>query len=102
MNSRKAKVSWSEISRIKQEGGLGIRPLKEMNEVSILKLIWRILSANSLWVKWVQTYLKRNSSIWTVRETALGSWMWKKILKCRDRAKQFYKVEVRNGMKASF
>lgn len=51
LNSRKAKVAWPDICRTKQEGGLGIRPLKEMNEVCILKLIWRILSANSLWVK---------------------------------------------------
>lgn len=30
------------------------------------------------------------------------SWMWKKILKCREAEKMFYKVEVRNGRKASF
>lgn len=28
--------------------------------------------------------------------------MWRKILKCRDYAKQFYKVEVRNGRRTSF
>ena len=32
----------------------------------------------------------------------MGSWMWKKILKHRDRAKLFYMVDVRNGLKASF
>lgn len=102
LNSRKVKISWPEICKTKKEGGLGIRPLKEMNEVSVLKLIWRILSAKSLWVNWIHVYLIRNSSIWTVKETALGSWMWRKILKSREKAKEFYKVEVRNGKKASF
>lgn len=31
-----------------------------------------------------------------------GSWMWKKILKSREKAKQFYCVEVRNGRKTAF
>ena len=34
--------------------------------------------------------------------TQTGSWMWKKIFKCRELAKRMYKVEVKNGKKASF
>ena len=48
LNNKKAKVSWAEVSRTKQEGGLGLRKLKEINFVSCLKLIWRILSSDSL------------------------------------------------------
>ena len=32
----------------------------------------------------------------------MGSWMWRKLLKLRDRAKGFLKVEVRNGESSSF
>lgn len=102
LNSRKAKIAWPEVCRSKQEGGLGIRSLEEINVVCILKLIWRILSANSLWVKWIHIYLIRKGSFWTVKESSLGSWMWKKILKYRDKAKNLYRVEVGNGKKASF
>lgn len=103
LNGRKAKISWSDICRTKQEGGLGLRPLKEVNLVCCLKLVWRILSANSLWVNWIKIYLIRKSSIWTIKEnTQGGSWMWRKILKCREYAKKFYKVEVRNGSSTSF
>ncbi|XP_056842877.1 uncharacterized protein LOC130495492 [Raphanus sativus] len=103
LNNRKAKVSWADICSTKQEGGLGLRRLKEVNTVSCLKLIWRILSSNSMWVNWVKIYLIRKSSIWMVKEnTQSGSWMWKKILKCRDLAKRMYKVEVKNGKKTSF
>ena len=88
---------------MKYEGGLGLRPLKEVNQVSCLKLIWRILSAHSLWVNWIKVYLIRKGSLWTVRDnTQSGSWMWRKILKSREMAKHFYRVEVGNGRGTSF
>ena len=103
LNHKKAKVAWSDLYRPKQEGGLGLRKLKETNNVSCLKLIWRLLSSNSMWVNWVKKYLIGKGSIWTVREnTQSGSWMWKKILKCRETAKRMYKVEVKDGKKHPF
>ena len=57
LKSKRVKVSWKEVCRTKHEGGLGIRSLKEMSVVNILKLIWRILSAESLWVRWVRFIL---------------------------------------------
>lgn len=103
MNSRKTKISWKEVCRTKQEGGLGIRSLKEMNVVCILKLIWRILAAKSLWVSWIKMYLIRKGSFWSIKDTSqLGSWTWRKILKYREKAKELYRVEVRNGERASF
>lgn len=103
LNCRKAKVSWLNICKTKEEGGLGLRPLKEVNQVCSLKLIWRILSAQSPWISWIKIYLIRKGSIWTIKDnTQGGSWMWRKILKCRDMAKRFYKAEVRNGEKTSF
>lgn len=104
LNTNKAKVAWSEVCKPKEEGGLGIRPLKEVNTVSCLKLIWRLLTAkNSLWVSWIQVHLIRKGSFWTVKEnTQLGSWMWGKILKYRSIAKGFYRVSVKNGKQTSF
>lgn len=104
LNTRKAKISWSEVCKPKQEGGLGIKSLKEVNEVSVLKLIWRIVSAkNSLWVQWIYKNLIRKGTLWSVREnTSLGSWLWKKILKQRDKARLFHKMEVRSGKTTSF
>lgn len=94
---------WSDVCRLKEEGGVGIRPLREVNVVSYLKLIWRILSANSFWVNWVKAYLIRKGSFWMVNEnTQSGSWMWRKLLKYRETTKKLYKVEVKNGGKTSF
>lgn len=103
LNGKKTKIAWPDLCRKKEEGGLGFRPLKEVNLVSCLKLVWRVLSAHSLWVDWIKSYLIRKGSIWSIKEnTQAGSWMWRKILKCRDQAKMLYRVEVRDGRKASF
>lgn len=55
LNGRKNKIAWRDICKTKQEGGLGIRPLKEVNSVCCLKLVWRILSSNSLWLIGLRT-----------------------------------------------
>ncbi|CAA7032839.1 unnamed protein product [Microthlaspi erraticum] len=96
LNTSKAKISSQEVCRPKREGGLGLRPLKEVNMVSCLKLVWRILSSHdSLWVNWIKSYLIRQGSFWSVSEnTSMGSWMWRKLLKYRDKAKDFFKMEV--------
>ena len=43
-----AKVSWRDVCKEKDEGGLGIRVLKEVNTVCGLQLIWRLLVGKSL------------------------------------------------------
>lgn len=74
LNSKKAKIAWHDVFTPKEEGGLGIRSLEEANNVCCLKLVWRILSSKSLWVRWVDLYLIRKSSFWQVDEkSTLGS-----------------------------
>ncbi|KAL1216661.1 putative ribonuclease H protein [Cardamine amara subsp. amara] len=104
MNPNKAKITWEEVCKPKQEGGLGLRSLREANDVSCLKLIWRIFShGSSLWVKWIKTYLIKHDSFWSLRETtSLGSWMWKKLIKYRQIAKPLCKIAVGNGVLTSF
>jgi hypothetical protein len=104
LNAKRAKVAWSEVCKPKKEGGLGLKTLKETNEVSLLKLIWRILSArDSLWVQWLSKNLIRKESFWSVKgNSCMGSWIWKKILQQRDKASQLHRMEVRSGTSTSF
>ena len=103
LKSTRAKVAWSDISKPKNEVGLVIRSLKEVNKVYGLKLIWRLLSGDSLWGKWIKLYLLKKKSFWEVNaRSQVGSWMWRKILKMRDFAKKFYHKEVGNGRHTSF
>ena len=104
MSSHKAKISWESVCKPKREGGLGLRSLKEANNVCVLKLIWRIVShGNSLWVKWTQMYLLKNTSLWSITNGGnTGSWIRKKLIKYREVAKEFCKKEVGNGELTSF
>ena len=104
LNPRKSKIAWEDICRPKTEGGLGLRSLQDINKVTCLKLLWRLLTnRTSLWVQWIQTNLLKNESIWSLKEDdKRGSWMWRKILKFRGIARQLCKVDVNNGAATSF
>lgn len=103
LNPKKAKIAWTEVCKPKEEGGLGLRPLCLANKVSCLKLIWRLLSAKSLWVDWIFTYLIQKECLWSIKaSSSLGSWMWKKLLKYRDLAASLTKVNVHSGAMTSF
>lgn len=68
-----------------------------------LKLIWRMLSGESLWGKWIKANLLKTKNFWEVKQnTQMGSWMWRKMLKLRKVAKTFYKKHVGNGRHTSF
>lgn len=103
LKTKSAKVAWSDICCRKTEGGLGIRNLKEVNKVNGLKLIWRLLSGDSLWGKWIKRNLLKGKNFWEVNsKTQSGSWMWRKFLKLRDVAKLFHRRELENGRHISF
>lgn len=53
----RSKVAWSDVCMSKDEGGLGIRPLRIWNKTLMAYHIWSIISnRDSLWVKWIHTY----------------------------------------------
>ena len=96
--STKSKVAWEEVCKPKDEGGLGIRRIKDVSAVFDLKLIWRLFnSSTSLWVQWVKQIILRGESFWDARVGAVGSWIWKKLLQLRPLAKEFLCMDVRNG-----
>jgi hypothetical protein len=41
-------LSWENICKPKKEGGLGLRPIKELCQSAGMKRIWRLLTENSL------------------------------------------------------
>ncbi|GJY53051.1 RNA-directed DNA polymerase, eukaryota, reverse transcriptase zinc-binding domain protein [Tanacetum coccineum] len=52
-----ASVSWKEVCRPKNQGGLGLKSLKVMNRALMVKHLWYIASRKeSLWVKWLNVY----------------------------------------------
>lgn len=93
LNHRKTKVVWKDVCKPKKEGFLGLKSLKEANKVSCLKLIWRLVSDQpTIWVLWMKITLLHHNSFWTIKEnTTKDSWMWRKIFKYREFAKDFIK-----------
>ncbi|KAL0292188.1 UNVERIFIED_CONTAM: Retrovirus-related Pol polyprotein from type-2 retrotransposable element R2DM [Sesamum radiatum] len=75
-----AKVSWLQVCKSKEEGGLGIRRVLFMNQALMLRHIWRILQRDprSIWVAWVLRYRLRNQTLWTSSVTT-APWCWRKI-----------------------
>ena len=101
--THKAKVSWDDLCVTKSEGGLGVRKFRESNRVFALKLIWRLFTQpSSMWVSWVKHYLLKYNSFWDVRDDTKGSQIWRKLLKLRDVAYEFFRVDIKDGKSSHF
>ncbi|XP_071720735.1 uncharacterized protein [Rutidosis leptorrhynchoides] len=94
----KAKVAWKDVCVPKDQGGLGLKPLKVWNEVLIVKQIWRILVKDmSLWSVWVNLVKLKGKSFWDIAPSQSDSWGWKFLLKLRDKIKHHIGSEDVNG-----
>ncbi|GAV76603.1 zf-RVT domain-containing protein [Cephalotus follicularis] len=79
-------VKWSNVCLPRQEGGLGIKSLKFLNQVLFLKHIWNLLNDHSLWVQWCMLNLIRKHSFWTLPSYGFLSWSWRQILLLQNSA----------------
>ena len=83
----------------KDEGGLGLRRVKDWNDATIMKHIWNLFYRKDfIWVAWVREFLLRQGSIWNARTPSRCSWSWRKILQLRDRVRPFIRHQVWNGI----
>ncbi|KAJ0931049.1 putative RNA-directed DNA polymerase [Helianthus annuus] len=94
----KAKVKWSHVYLPKEEGGLGIRRISDMNNALMVAHIWSLLThRESLWVKWVHSYLIRDRSFWDVPVRNNITWGWRKMLQLRTLIRQHIWIKLGNG-----
>ncbi|KAK4411703.1 putative ribonuclease H protein [Sesamum angolense] len=93
-----AKVSWDQICRPKEEGGLGFHNILVINKALMLKHLWKIVQndRHSIWVDWILHHRLRNNSLWTFNGST-GSWGWKKIIKLRPVLQRGLIYQVGNG-----
>nr|KAJ0225294.1 hypothetical protein LSAT_V11C100000100 [Lactuca sativa] len=72
----RAKVAWSSICKPVEHGGLGLRNLRAWNKAILSKRIWMIISNyDSLWVKWINSYVLKGRCFWDVWNGA-NTFMW--------------------------
>ncbi|XP_071705122.1 uncharacterized protein [Rutidosis leptorrhynchoides] len=94
----KAKVAWKDVCVPKDQGGLGLRPLKDWTETLIVKQIRRIISKEeSLWSKWVNLIKLKCISFWDITAGYNDSWGWKYLLDLRDKVKHHFGSVYVNG-----
>ncbi|XP_071734228.1 uncharacterized protein [Rutidosis leptorrhynchoides] len=75
MKRGKAKVKWARVCLPKDEGGLGLKRLKEWNVALMSSLIWRLLTnKQSLWVRWIHAYHLNGRNFWEAAEVATAMW----------------------------
>ncbi|XXG68935.1 hypothetical protein AAC387_Pa06g1917 [Persea americana] len=78
-SSKISYVNWAQVTLPKDEGGLGIRRLKEVNDASLLKLGWQASTLNSIGSSWFKNRYFKLTTIWNPNNTIYGSCIWKRI-----------------------
>ena len=93
-----AKVERTEVCKPKDEGGLGIKRLKDWNAALLMKHIWKLFTdKQALWSRWIHSYHLRGRSLWEIRATPTSSWTWQNILKLREVIRPLLTHKIGNG-----
>lgn len=72
-----ARVAWTEVTKPKTEGGMGIKDLSIRNKACCLKLIWLMFfQAGSVWVAWFREDILQGSvsNLWITKPSQRYSW----------------------------
>ena len=97
-SARRAKINWESVCLPKEEGGLGLRRVKDLNDSNVMKHIWNLFyKKDSLWVAWVRRFYLRQGSLWNAKVPTSCSWSWRKILQLRGRIRPLIKHKVGDG-----
>ena len=48
--------AWADMCCPKEEGGMGIRKLKDVNLAAGIRLVWRLCTSDSLWAQWMKAH----------------------------------------------
>ncbi|KAJ0561377.1 putative RNA-directed DNA polymerase [Helianthus annuus] len=95
----KAKVAWKTICRPREEGGLGIKRVDDVNKALMTFHVWSLLTnRESLWVKWIHTYKLKQRCFWDVPIKQGNTWGWRKILKLRPIIREHVWSKIGDGM----
>ena len=91
-------MGWKALCLPKEEGGIGLRRVKDWNDAAIMKHIWNLFyRKDSIWVAWVREVLLRQGSVWDARISSRCSWSWRKILQLRHRVRPYIRHRICNG-----
>ncbi|KAI8530160.1 hypothetical protein RHMOL_Rhmol11G0033800 [Rhododendron molle] len=94
----KAKVKWDQLCCPKEEGGLGCKRITEWNMAVMLRHLWAFCKkADTLWIKWVHSFIIKEQCLWTMEVPRDASWTMRKLLGLRHLGQPLIKYLVGNG-----
>ncbi|XP_026384721.1 uncharacterized protein LOC113280291 [Papaver somniferum] len=96
-------ISWSQACTVQRGGGLGLKYLEKTNIAANLRHVWDMSSGKeTIWTLWIRENLIKNKDFWDLNTPQDCSWSWRRILECRDEAKQFMGTCLGNGANTNF
>ncbi|XP_059629720.1 uncharacterized protein LOC132272631 [Cornus florida] len=91
-------LKWAMITRTKEEGGLGIRKLIDIQVASKCVLVWDFLtSKDRLWISWFKHKYTPNCNYWAVVPRMSNSVIWKTMVAVREMMLQHCGFQISNG-----
>ncbi|GKA86411.1 RNA-directed DNA polymerase, eukaryota, reverse transcriptase zinc-binding domain protein [Tanacetum coccineum] len=94
----KAKISWDNICKPKDQGGLGLKNLGAWNEVLMIKHLWNVaVKKETLWVKWIYMERLKDKNIWEAECDSNCTMGWKNILSLREKIRKHVRWKIGNG-----
>ncbi|KAJ0864233.1 putative RNA-directed DNA polymerase [Helianthus annuus] len=96
--STRSKVALKGVCKPKEEGGLGIRSISDVNKALITSHIWSIITnRESLWVQWIHAYRLKGRNFWEIQARGNLTWSWRKILAIRSLVRPYVWKTIGNG-----
>lgn len=97
-------VAWENVSKNRDEGGLGIRSMRQANSAFLAKLGWRVLAEpQALWSRVLRVkYCENRCDVDMFQKCANASNAWKGILENIDIVRKGINSAVGNGARTFF
>ncbi|XP_077246059.1 uncharacterized protein LOC143885903 [Tasmannia lanceolata] len=96
-------IAWDNLCKPKAEGGVGIRHLRDINQVGQMKQFWALASGKpSLWKDWISRKYIRSQNLWTIPMPSSPSWGFRGILQTREIMKKLVCYAIGDGKGIDF
>ncbi|KAL7235947.1 hypothetical protein ACSBR1_019263 [Camellia fascicularis] len=95
-------VSWKQVCKAKQEGGLGLKRAEDQNIALLAKLGWKMLSdPSSIWTAVLKGKYLQNEALsdWPITRSVFHT--WRSIIKTRELLKKGVRWTVGDGKSIS-